>query len=42
MCILKNYIVYKNMYIDELADIVNKYSKAYHNTIKMKLVNEKV
>ena len=29
------------MYIDELADIVNKYSKAYHNTIKMKLVNVK-
>ena len=26
----------KNMYIDKLADIVNKYNNAYHSTIKMK------
>ena len=26
----------KNMYIDKLSDIVNKYNNAYHSTIKMK------
>ena len=30
------YIVSKNMYIDKLDDIVNKYNNTYHNTIKMK------
>ena len=29
------------MYIDNLANIVNKYSNVYHKTIKMKLVNVK-
>ena len=27
----------KNVYIDKLADIVNKYSNSYHSAIKMKL-----
>ena len=31
----------KNVYIDKLDDIVNKYSNTYHNTIKMKLVDVK-
>ena len=26
----------KNVYIDKLADIVNKYNNTYHGTIKMK------
>ena len=26
----------KNVYIDELGDIVNKYNNTYHTTIKMK------
>ena len=26
----------KNMYIDKLDDIVNKYNNTYHNTIKRK------
>ena len=26
----------KNVYIDELADIVNKYNNTYHSTINMK------
>ena len=29
----------KNVYIDKLDDIVNKYNNTYHNTIKMKLVD---
>ena len=29
--------VSKNMYIDNLADTVNKYSNTYHRTIKMML-----
>ena len=29
----------KNVYIDKLDDIVNKYNNAYHNTIKMKPVD---
>ena len=29
----------KNMYIDKLSDLVNKYSNTYHNTIKRKLVD---
>ena len=29
----------KNMYIDKLDDIVNKYNNTYHSTIKMKLVD---
>ena len=31
----------KNMYINELDDIVNKCNNAYHITIKMKLVDIK-
>ena len=31
----------KNVYIDKLDDIVNKYNKTYHNTIKMKHVDVK-
>ena len=30
-----------NVYIDKLDDIVNKYNKTYHSTIKMKLVEVK-
>ena len=33
--------VSKNVYIDKLDDIVNKYNNAYHRTIKMKPVNIK-
>ena len=33
--------VSKNVYIDKLDDIVNKYDNAYHNTIKMKPVDVK-
>ena len=28
--------VWKNVYIDKLDDIVNKYNNTYHSTIKMK------
>ena len=31
----------KNVYIDKLADIVNKYNNTYHSTIKLKPVNVK-
>ena len=31
----------KNVYIDKLDDIVNKYKNTYHSTIKMKLFNVK-
>ena len=31
----------KNVYFDKLNDIVNKYNKRYHGTIKMKPVNLK-
>ena len=31
----------KTVYIDELENIVNKYSITYHSTIKMKPVNVK-
>ena len=31
----------KNMYIDKLDDIFNKYNKTYHSTIKMKPVDVK-
>ena len=31
--------VSKNLYIDKLDDIVNKYNNTYHNTIKMKPVD---
>ena len=31
----------KNMYIDKLDDIVNKYNDTYHSTIKMKPVDVK-
>ena len=31
----------KNMYIDKLDDIVNKYNNTYHSTIKMKPVDVK-
>ena len=33
--------VSKNVHIDKLADIVNKYINTYHNTIKMKLSDGK-
>ena len=33
--------VSKTMYIDTLADIVNKYNDTYHNTIKIKHVDVK-
>ena len=31
----------KNVYIDKLDDIVNKYNSIYHSTIKMKPVDLK-
>ena len=31
----------KNMYIDKLNDIVNKYNNTYHSTIKMNPVDVK-
>ena len=31
----------KNVYIDKLDDIVNKYISTYHSTIKMKPVDAK-
>ena len=31
----------KNVYIDKLDDIVNKYNNTYHRTIKMKPANVK-
>ena len=31
----------KNVYIDKLDNIVNKYNNTYHSTIKMKPVDEK-
>ena len=31
----------KNVYIDKLDDIVDKYNNTYHTTIKMKLINVK-
>ena len=31
----------KNVYVDKLDDIVNKYDNTYHRTIKMKLVDIK-
>ena len=31
----------KNVYIDKLDDIVNKYNNTYHSTIKMKPVDVK-
>ena len=34
-------LISKNVYIDKLNDIVNKYSYTYHNTIKMKPVDVK-
>ena len=33
--------VLKNVYIDNLADIFNKYNNKYHDTIKMKPVDVK-
>ena len=33
--------VLKNMYIDKLDDIVDKYNNTYHRTIKMKHVDVK-
>ena len=32
----------KNVYIDKLVDIVNKYCNTYHGKIKMKLVDVKL
>ena len=35
--IYKYYVaISRNVYIDKLDDIVNKYNNTYHNTIKMK------
>ena len=34
--------VSKNVYIDKLDDIVNKYDNTYHSTIKMKPFNVKL
>ena len=31
----------KNVYIDKLDDILNKYNNTYHRTIKMKSVDAK-
>ena len=31
----------KNVYIDKLDDIVNKYKNTYHSTMKMKTVDVK-
>ena len=31
----------KNVYIDKLDDIVNKYNNTYHTAIKMKLIDVK-
>ena len=31
----------KNVYVDELGNIVNKYNNTYHSTINMKLVDVK-
>ena len=33
--------ILKNVYIDKLNDIVDKYNNTYHNTIKMKPVDVK-
>ena len=32
----------KNVYIDKLGDIVNKYNNTYHSTIKMKPTDVKI
>ena len=34
-------LILKNVYIDKLDEIVNKYSNTYHSTIKMKPVDVK-
>ena len=34
-------VIIKNVYIDKLDNIVNKYSNTYHRTIKMKPVDVK-
>ena len=46
LLLLKNLLEYmtsisKNVYIDKLDDIVNKYNNTYHKTIKMKPVDVK-
>ena len=33
------YMTSKNMYVDKLDDIINKYNNTYHSTIKMKPVD---
>ena len=38
---LKNKMTLKNVYIDKLDDIVNKYNNTYHRTIKLKPVDVK-
>ena len=35
-------LVRKNLYIDKLDDIVNKYNNTYHSTIKMKPADVKL
>ena len=34
-------LISKNVYIDELDDIVNRYNTTYHSTIKMKSADVK-
>ena len=34
--------VSKDVYIDKLDEIVNKYNNTYHSTIKIEPVNEKI
>ena len=34
-------LISRNVYIDKLDDIVNKYNNTYHSTIKMKPVDVK-
>ena len=31
----------KNVYVDKLDDIINKYNNAYHSTVQMKTVDVK-
>ena len=33
--------IWKNVYVNKLNDMVNKYNNTYHRTIKMKLVDVK-
>ena len=35
-------LISKNVYIDKLDDIVNKYDNTYHSSIKIKPINVKL